>query len=82
MTVLFLSRTDCSLCEAALPIVTAVCRRRHDLEVIDVAGTAWEQPYGDRLPVVIVDGAVVLAGHFTKRDVKRALGRPASPAGT
>ncbi|MEX2322221.1 MAG: glutaredoxin family protein [Acidimicrobiia bacterium] len=74
MTVLFLSRPDCSLCEAALPIVTAVCRRRrHDLEIIDVAGTAWEQPYGDRLPVVIADGATVLAGHFTKRDVRRAL---------
>jgi hypothetical protein len=74
MTVLFLSRADCSLCEQALPMITAVCQRRgHDLEVIDVAGTVWEEPYGDRLPVVIADGAMVLAGRFTNRDVKRAL---------
>jgi hypothetical protein len=74
MTVRFLSRANCSLCEEALPVVTAVCRRRrHDLEVIDVAGTVWEEPYGDRLPVVIADGAMVLSGRFTKRDVRRAL---------
>lgn len=75
MKVLFLSRADCSLCEAALPIVTAVCKKRgHDFEVIDVAGTVWEQPYGEHIPVVIADGAMVLRGRFTKRDVKRALG--------
>lgn len=74
----FLTREGCSLCAAALPLVG----RRADrlgltLEVVDVDGTAWEEPYGDRLPVVIIGDRVVLEGRFGGREVRRALRRAA-----
>lgn len=76
MTVLFLTRAGCSLCAAVLPIVEREARRRgHALDVVDVDGTEWQDPYGERLPVVVVDGAVVLEGRFGRREVRRALRR-------
>jgi hypothetical protein len=70
----FLTRAGCSLCAAALPLVVRRAGRLGlTVEVIDVDGTAWEQQYGDRLPVVIVDGRVMLEGRFGRPDVRKAL---------
>lgn len=73
ITLLFLSRPGCSLCEVALPLVTAEAKRRgHTVDVVDITDTPWEL-YGDRIPVVIVQGEAVLAGRFDKRAIRRAL---------
>lgn len=75
MRVLFLSRPGCTLCAESLPAVQrATDAGGHVLEVIDITGTTWEEHYADRIPVVIADGAVVLAGKFSDEDVARALG--------
>lgn len=72
----FLTRDGCSLCSAALPLVERQARRRgRTLEVLDVGGTPWEERYGDRLPVVLIDDEVVLEGRFGEREVRRALRR-------
>ena len=73
-SLVFLTRKACSLCERALPLVVAEAQRHGaTLEVIDIDGTAWEAAYGDRVPVVVLDGAAVLAGRFGRREVRRAL---------
>jgi hypothetical protein len=71
----FLTRDRCMLCVDALPLVEKRARRRrHALLVIDVdSDPALRERYGDRVPVVLRDGAEVLAGAFTPREIRRAL---------
>lgn len=72
----FLTREGCGLCAAVLPMVEGeAARRGHRLTVTDVKDTEWEERFGDRLPVVIRDGAPVLFGRFGRREVRRALRR-------
>lgn len=72
---LFLTRSTCSLCGEALPVVEEVARRRHHtLEVVDVDAGGLASRFGDRVPVVLRDGREVLAGRFDRRQVRRALG--------
>jgi hypothetical protein len=74
MTVLFLTRRGCTLCDEVLPVVEREAARfGHAFEVVDVDGSSWRETYGERVPVVIVDSAVVLAGRFGEREVRRAL---------
>jgi hypothetical protein len=74
MTVIFLTRKGCSLCDEALPIVEReAARAGRGVEVVDVDTSPWQEPYGQRVPVVIVDGVVVLAGRFGEREVRKAL---------
>lgn len=71
---LFLTRATCALCAEALPVVTAVARRRHHtIEVIDVDEAGLDGRFGDRVPVVLRDGVEVLAGRFDAREVRRTL---------
>jgi hypothetical protein len=73
-SVRFITRDGCMLCAAALPVVMARARRqRWPIEVVDVDATSLDAEYGDRVPVVLLDGVEVLAGRFEERDVKRAL---------
>jgi hypothetical protein len=73
-TVIFLTRRGCSLCDEALPIVEREAHARgHSIDAVDVTGTAWEERYGDRVPVLVVDGAVVLAGRFGEADIRKVL---------
>jgi hypothetical protein len=71
----FLTRDRCMLCVDTLPLVEKRARRRrHALLVIDVdSDPALRERYGDRVPVVLRDGAEVLAGAFTPREIRRAL---------
>lgn len=76
MTVVFLTRRGCTLCDEVRPVVEReAARSGHAFEVVDVDGSVWREPYGDRVPVVILDGVVVLAGRFGEREVRRALAR-------
>lgn len=71
---LFLTRASCSLCAEALPLVSAVAKRRgHTLESIDVDVAGLADRFGDRVPVVLRDGIEVLAGRFDRPMVRRAL---------
>ncbi len=71
---LFLTRATCSLCAEALPVVTAVAKRRgHTVESVDVDVAELAHRFGDRVPVVLRDGVEVLAGRFDRREVRRAL---------
>lgn len=73
-TVIFLTRAGCALCDEVRPAVERGAERLGvALDVVDVDGTAWEERYGDRVPVVVIDGAVVLSGRFGERDVIEVL---------
>lgn len=55
------SRPGCHLCDEVRDVVTAVCeKRRVSWEEVDIsADAALTREYGEQIPVVAVDGAVV-----------------------
>lgn len=76
-TVRFLTRAACHLCEEALPVVARRARRLGwTLEVVNVDEAGLAAEYGERVPVVLVDGIERLAGLFGRSDVRKALRRP------
>ena len=73
-SVRFLTRRTCSLCAVALPLVSdRVDRKGWDLEIVDADDAGLADEYGDRVPVVLLDGREVLSGRFGHGDVRRAL---------
>jgi len=72
----FLTREHCLLCHEAQPWVESRAGRRgHTLTVVDVdSDPGLQERFGDRVPVVLRDGVEVLAGRFTEREARRALG--------
>lgn len=58
---MFYTRAGCHLCDDAYDVVRAVCDERGaEVSVIDVdADPALRERYGDEVPVVTVDDAVV-----------------------
>ncbi|MFM7242954.1 MAG: glutaredoxin family protein [Planctomycetaceae bacterium] len=79
MGLLLYSRRGCHLCEAAEDLLAAW---RCAVEVIDVdVDPATAAAYGDRVPVLVRDGAVVLEGRFDDAGIARLLGDrgPSSP---
>lgn len=70
----FVTREGCKLCEQALPIVMGRARRKGwPVEIVDVDEAGLAEEYGDRVPVVLLNGSEVLAGRFDDRDVRTAL---------
>jgi hypothetical protein len=62
------------LCAEALPLVMARGRRKGwPIEIVDVDENGLADHYGDRVPVVELDGVEVLSGRFDVRDIRRAL---------
>lgn len=75
-SVRFVTRVGCLLCAEAQPVVEEAARRRgYPFEVVDVDRDAALAEYGDRVPVVLLDGVEVLSGRFDRRAVRRALHR-------
>lgn len=73
-TVRFITRERCTLCAEALPGVADRTRRQGwEIEIVDVDQAGLDFDFGDRVPVVLLDGVEVLSGRFGDRDVKRAL---------
>lgn len=75
-----LSRTDCSLCEAML---TALCQlfgaRAECIQVRDIEGDPLlESKYGQRLPVLLIDGEFVCAYHLDRARLAAYLPEAAS----
>jgi hypothetical protein len=48
-------------------------RKGWPIEIVDVDESGLEEQFGDRVPVVLVDGVEVLSGRFGPREVRRAL---------
>jgi hypothetical protein len=64
-TMVLYSRRGCHLCEHAADVVAALVPAA---EIRDVdADAATQTRYGDRVPVLEVDGAVVMEGRFDER---------------
>jgi hypothetical protein len=66
MTIRFLTRAGCYLCEEAKPRVLAGARRLGlDLQVVDVDAAGLAGEYGDRVPVVLgPDGRELCSGRI------------------
>lgn len=62
------------LCDEALPLVMARVRRTGwPIDIVDVDSAGLADRYGDRVPVVELDGVEVLSGRFDARAIRRAL---------
>ncbi|MEE9299190.1 MAG: glutaredoxin family protein [Acidimicrobiia bacterium] len=73
-TVRFLTRTACHLCERAFPLIARRAKRLGwELEIVDVDEVGLAGEYGERVPVVLVDGIERLAGLFGRSEVREAL---------
>lgn len=72
------SRRGCHLCEVAEDLLVAW---RCAVEVIDVdLDAATVAAYGNRVPVLVRDGAVVMEGRFDDADITRLLEGPGPSA--
>jgi len=70
----FITRRVCRICAEALPVVSErVERKGWEFEVVDADDSGLATRFGDRVPVVLLDGREVLSGRFSRRDVRRAL---------
>jgi hypothetical protein len=77
-TVQFLTRDQCSLCDAARPLVEKATNRFGGGVVeLDVDSSAdLKAEYDTRVPVVLgPDGAVIAEGRIERRDLNRRLRR-------
>lgn len=80
MSLLLYSRRGCHLCDTAEDLLAAWgCA----VEVVDVdADAAAAASYGNRVPVLVRDGAVVLEGRFDDAGIAQLLAGPGpSPPG-
>ena len=72
--VTFFTRQGCELCAKAEPLVVRRAGRLgFVLEMVDIDDAGLTEAYGERVPVVLLDGREVLAGRFGSREVRRAL---------
>ena len=81
MAILLYTRRGCGLCAAAEDVVTLI---RPDAAIVDVDGDpGLAARFGLRVPVVEMDGRVVLEGRFDERAAAAALaaGRPLTGPG-
>ena len=73
-SVRFITRRTCSICAVALPLVSdRVHRQGWKLEIVDADDSGLADEFGDRVPVVLLDGQEVLAGRFGRREIRRVL---------
>ncbi len=73
-SVRFITRRHCRICAEALPLVADRAERKGwEFEVVDVDDSGLTGEYGDRVPVVLLDGLEMLSGRFGRRQVRRAL---------
>jgi glutaredoxin len=69
------TRPDCCLCDDARAAIARV-RREHEfeLEEIDISGDrALSEKYGERVPVVMLDGLPVLELRIDEAELRRRI---------
>ena len=73
MSLVLVTRQGCSLCEEALRLLREL---GHEPELADVdADDRLHDLYDWRVPVVLVDGAVVAEGKITAEQLEKAVGK-------
>ncbi len=73
-SVRFITRRACTICAEARSLVSdRVVRKGWDLEIVDADDSGLAAEFGDRVPVVLLDGREVLAGRFGRREIRRVL---------
>jgi glutaredoxin len=73
-SVRFITRRACTICAEALSLVSdRVVRKGWGLEIVDADDSGLAAEFGDRVPVVLLDGREVLAGRFGRREIRRVL---------
>jgi hypothetical protein len=76
VTVYVYSRQGCHLCECLIEELVPLIRDRAPLSVRDVdADPGWRERFGDRVPVVEVDGHVVCEYRLDRDSLETALAR-------
>lgn len=71
----FVTRTGCTMCAEALPVVERVCRTAGvPLEVVDVDAAGDAQQWSDHVPVVLLDGVEHSRWWVDEKALRKALG--------
>lgn len=73
ITMIFLSKEDCHLCDVALEAVEQA-RRKYpfNLEVIKIQqGDEWWERYWDKIPVGLIDGAMIFKYRIEAEELVR-----------
>lgn len=75
-------KPDCPLCDKARAVVMAVRREREfDLREVDISlDTELQREYGERIPVVAVDGRELFQYHVDPDRLHELVGGEARPA--
>ncbi len=54
------SRQGCHLCERLIEELVLLLRRRHAFDIRDIdSDLEWQEQFGERIPVVEIDGQVI-----------------------
>jgi len=77
------TKPDCSLCDEALDVLERVRGRvAFELEVIDIdTDRELGERYGERIPVILVDGHEAFEYTVDERELQSRLGARAGAAG-
>jgi glutaredoxin len=77
----YYAKADCPLCEKSRPIAADLARRfGYELESVDIeSDPALGRRYGETIPVLELDGAVLAWGRFSERALTRKFAALAAP---
>lgn len=68
------SRQGCHLCELLIEQLLLLLRRRHAVEIRDIdSDREWQTQFGERIPVVEIDGRVICEVRLDVDAVENAL---------
>ncbi len=68
------SRQGCHLCERLIEELLLLLRRRHAVEIRDIdSDMEWQRRFGERIPVVEIDGRVICEVRLDVDAVENAL---------
>ena len=71
------SRQGCHLCELMIEALLPLLRGRADLEICDVdTRDDWREQYGERVPVLVLNGRTVCQYHLDAQALERMLAAP------
>jgi hypothetical protein len=77
MPLTFLTKPDCSLCDAAWFVVQKVaCQSGLPVEKVDISAPGaerWSALYANDIPVVLLDGQEIVRHHVDERRLRKAL---------
>ncbi|MEX0976037.1 MAG: glutaredoxin family protein [Woeseia sp.] len=70
------SRQGCHLCEQLIEELLQLLRRRHSIEIRDIDNDInWQGQFGERIPVVEIDGRIICEHRLDVDAIESALPR-------